>query len=89
MEVDVQCLGCGQTFTVPDSMVGGLANCPGCGKVTPVRGLRDPLWRLWQVVWLLVVLGSAIIGFQFGGAAVAVGVILAGLLGGWLLSRAF
>ena len=50
---------CGHWWFVGKDLVGGLTNCPRCGKATQVEGLRDGFWRLLQVgaalVWVLVV----------------------------------
>ncbi|MCA8957533.1 MAG: hypothetical protein KDC87_15775 [Planctomycetes bacterium] len=86
MDVPVDC-ACGHRFSVPESLVGGLAQCPECGKATEVPGLRDPLWRVLQVLALLAVVAAAWFGFQVGGAGGA-------MLGGagtavvlWVFSR--
>ena len=58
MEVPVSC-DCGHTWYVSPKLVGGLTNCPHCGKAAEVAGLRDPFWRVIQgialVVWVLLV----------------------------------
>ncbi len=68
-------------WQVAEELVGGLTNCPRCGKATQIEGLRDPFWRVIQVgavvVWVLAV---AAIYAQGGlGWAVIGGVALAGL----------
>jgi hypothetical protein len=78
--IRVDCESCGDFFEVAPTLAGGLANCPGCGRATPVPGLRDPLYRLAlvgiPVAWVLLTWfgwmiaewqGAAIVG---GGAAV-------------------
>ena len=47
--IHVDCEQCGTPFEVADTLAGGLTNCPGCGKATPVPGLRDPYYRLLQI----------------------------------------
>ena len=73
--VEVDCEHCHKLFEVADSLVGGLTNCPGCGKVTPVAGLRDPWFRLsvagMAVAWAVL----TAIGWTAGGW---VGVLLLG-----------
>ena len=87
--IAVVCDHCGKSFEVADSLVGGLANCPACGKATPVEGLRDPWFRLIQVGtavgWALLTaigwsaggwLGAAIVG---GGSALVIALIFANM----------
>ncbi|MEN8151592.1 MAG: hypothetical protein ABFS86_17385 [Planctomycetota bacterium] len=84
----VTCEHCGHMFEADAKLAGGYTNCPGCGKATPVEGLRDPLWRLFQVGAAVgVVIATAIAGVAVGPAA-AVGVFVAGLALAWLISRA-
>jgi hypothetical protein len=58
MDVPVTC-DCGHHWHVSPDLVGGLTNCPHCGKAAAVAGLRDPFWRVLQgialVVWVLLV----------------------------------
>ena len=70
-------------------MVGGYANCPDCGKAAPVEGLRDPVWRLWQLFCLLCIAGAAALSFHFCGTTVAVIAAITGAALLWLVSRAF
>ena len=86
MTILVDC-DCGQFFEAPDTMAGGLANCPSCGKATAVPGLRDPLWRLWQIATVIVVAGVAWAAYGIFGpvTAVATAVIVAALA--WLASK--
>ena len=89
LEVRLECAHCGLAFEVPKSMVGGYANCPECGKASPVEGLRDPLWRAWKVVAVAAAGLAAYIAYEIGGAGAAVCTLFAGLGIGWLVSRAF
>jgi hypothetical protein len=85
---EVRC-ACGHFFQVDEGAAGGYVNCPRCEKAVEVPGLRDPLWRLFQVS-AVVVWGGAIYfaGATWGApAAILVGLALALLL--WLVSRAF
>jgi len=70
-------------------MVGGHANCPDCGKAAPVEGLRDPVWRLWQLFCLVGIAGAAALAYHFGGTTFAVIAAFAGAAVLWLVSRAF
>ena len=58
MQLEARC-SCGHLWFVAPELAGGLTNCPRCGKATQVKGLRDPFWRVLQVValvvWVLVV----------------------------------
>lgn len=85
--IEVHC-HCGHFFSAPDSLAGGIANCPSCGKAVEVSGLRDPFWRVLVagavVLWVGV---TAAVGVAAGpAAAVLTGLTLAGVL--WLISRA-
>ena len=79
----VDCEHCGQPFECADTLAGGLTNCPSCGKATPVTGLRDPYFRLLQVViatgWALLIT----IGWFAGGwmGALALGTLSALVIG--------
>ncbi len=88
MAVPVRC-SCGHFFTVEAHLTGGYVNCPGCGKATPVPGLRDPFWRAVQVVASAVWMAAVVGGYVLFGApgSLIVGVGGAALL--WLLSRTF
>jgi len=85
--VQVRCR-CGKSFDAPESLAGGITNCPACGHAVEVPGLRDPYWRVLQgvaaVAWAFATAWTYV---EFGAtAAVVVAAALAGLL--WLLSRA-
>jgi len=83
--IHVDCDQCGMPSEVPDTLAGGLANCPHCGKVTPVRGLRDPYYRLLQlgmaIGWVLLAVSGWITGGWLGvmlvggGAALVLGLL--------------
>lgn len=79
---------CGHEFEVRDDLAGGITNCPRCGKAVEVEGLRDPAWRLLQVVavagWASATAAAYFAWGVAGAAAVAMG--LAAVL--WLVSRA-
>ncbi len=68
-------------------MAGGLANCPSCGKATTVPGLRDPLWRLWQTVAVILLVAATGLVYMTVGPMAAVGAAVIGLLLAWLASR--
>ena len=75
----VDCPECGQSFNVPGSMKGGIANCPKCKKAVPVGGGPESLF------WLLLAagIGVAIVltigaGFAWGLTGAAVVAALAG-----------
>ena len=79
--IDVHCENCSNFFEVEESLIGGLANCPECGKATTVPGLNDPWFRMAQVVMVVVWTLVTAWAFTLGGftAAVIVGTV-AGLL---------
>jgi len=72
---------------VTREQVGGIVNCPGCGRAVEVEGLRDPFWRLLQTGAVLLVLGVGVGGGYLWDAptGAALGLGLAASL--WLLSR--
>ena len=39
------CSSCGSFFEVKERFVGGIVNCPACGRAAEVAGLRDPRWK--------------------------------------------
>ena len=86
MSVQVDC-ECGHRFEVHGTMAGGLANCPSCGKATPVPGLRDPLWRLWQAAAVILVAAVTWPVYATMGPGPAVVAAVAGLLLAWLASK--
>lgn len=69
-EVAVSC-PCGGRFQVPASLKGGLANCPACGKATPVRGGWEPLFWLLLSIGVALVLGISAALWAAAGAAAA------------------
>jgi hypothetical protein len=85
--VDVHC-DCGHRFEARDDQVGGIVNCPGCGKATDVPGLRDSAWRSLQVGAVLLWTGVTVAATASQGpvAGAVWAIVLGGLL--WLLSRA-
>ena len=83
--VQVDCEECGKAFEAVDTLAGGLTNCPGCGKATPVPGLRDPLFRLLQasivIGWALVTAWGWTAGGLQGGLIMGIGTaLMVGLL---------
>ena len=84
-----RCAFCGLDFEVAKELVGGYANCPQCHKATRVEGLRDPIWRLWQVGVLAALLVVSWFVFRGAGPGPAIGVFLGGLVLAWLISRGF
>ena len=83
--IHVDCEQCGTPFEVADTLAGGLTNCPRCGKATPVPGLRDPYYRLFQIGmafgWVLLTAfgwfaggwsGALLLG---GGSAIVLGLV--------------
>ena len=88
MPIQVQC-GCGHSFEAIDSLAGGIANCPRCGKAAGVPGLRDPLWLLFRVLVVAVSAGAGVGVAQVWG--IEAGLVAAIGLGAlfWLISRAF
>jgi hypothetical protein len=88
MTTDADC-PCGATFPVRGDQVGGIVNCPSCGKAVEVPGLHDPFWRLVQVGAAILWAGVSAVVFVLAGpiAGLITAVALGGLL--WLVSRAF
>ena len=86
--ITVRCQHCVSVFEVGPELVGGITNCPDCGRATQVGGLRDPLWRGLQLGWLLLALGvGVLLSLAHGvglGSSVGVGLLLLG----WLLRYA-
>ena len=79
---------CGHDFEVGDDLVGGITNCPRCGKAVEVPGLRDPFWRALQAVAALAWVAATVAGSLAWGlpGGVATAACVAALL--WLVSRA-
>ncbi len=88
MHEPANCPHCGDSFEPRKNQVGGLVNCPRCGRVVQVPGLRDPLWLLLRVG---VVAAAVAVGWFVGKDQPPLGIAAgAAVLGGaWLLSRAF
>ena len=85
MSIEVRC-GCGRSFEVQDSLAGGIANCPGCGRAADVPGLRDPIWKALLVGALIVWAGaSALVTVAAGPAAGVIAAIALAILF-WLIS---
>lgn len=67
---------CGLRFQVADSLKGGIANCPACGKAVAVQGGPEPLFWILFAGGAAAVLGlAAAAWWQFGGiwGAIALG----------------
>lgn len=79
----------GHTFQVDASLTGGITNCPTCGQATDVPGLKDPFWRVLQVIAAFGWLCATFAAFSWFGPleGIAAGIGLAALI--WLVSRAF
>jgi len=82
------CGQCGERFVVARDLVGGITNCPRCGRAVEVEGLNDPLWRMAQVGAAIFVAVVGAVAYGTGGviAAVVAVIVSAGVL--WLVSRA-
>lgn len=78
--IGVDCQHCLKSFEAADSLAGGITNCPGCGKATPVPGLRDPLFRVMQVAMLGGWAVLTAIGWVYGGALAALVLAVGGAL---------
>ncbi|HUG90121.1 MAG TPA: hypothetical protein VML55_04760 [Planctomycetaceae bacterium] len=83
--MEVICPRCGQTFVVPVALIGGIANCPGCGRAVEVPGRSEAMY--WSLLGLGAagVLAAAVLAFVLGGPAIGGTVLLAGLLVGAVL----
>lgn len=66
--LEIVCAECGQGFDVPDSMRGGMANCPACGRAVPVPGGPEPLFRLAVAAGVVAVLFATGLAWFAGGA---------------------
>jgi len=57
--MDVYCEHCGHLFQIPESMKGGMFNCPECGKLQSAgRHWHDSIWS--ACYWGGVILGSGL-----------------------------
>jgi hypothetical protein len=76
-------------FEADERLAGGITNCPRCGQATSVPGLRDPFWRILQVVAAFGWVCATLAAFLYFGPlqGVAAGIGLAALI--WVVSRAF
>lgn len=84
----IHCEHCGDPFPVEPASVGGIVNCPRCGRATSVPGLSDPLWRLIQAGVVGLAAGAFALGWiqssPLHGAAAGAAVLALG----WLATRA-
>lgn len=81
------CGHCGASFEPAPAEAGALVNCPKCGRVVDVPGLRDPLWAAARLLVLAAAIGA---GWLVGGGDpwLGAGAAVAVLAAAWLLSRA-
>lgn len=68
--LEVHCPHCDRSFSVPKSMWGGKANCPGCRRAVDVGGGFELAFWINIVLAVLVVLGISA-GFAVGMGAMA------------------
>ena len=64
MSIRVRCPQ-GHTFDADAQLAGGITNCPRCGQATSVPGLKDPFWRVLQVVAVFGWLCATFAAFQY------------------------
>lgn len=81
--IETECPYCDIFFSVPDSMSGGMANCPRCEKAVDVGGGYEPLF--WVLCGLGVVGICVFSGLMFwvggaiaGGITFVIGVLIMG-----------
>ena len=89
MTISVDCTSCGHQFDVASDLAGGFSNCPRCHKATRVEGLKDSLWRVWQLAIFGVLVLIAWPVLNTAGWLAAAGVVFGGLALAWFISRAF
>ena len=89
MTLVVRCSSCNHAFEAAVQLAGGFTNCPACGKATAVEGLRDPIWRLWQVGAAVGIVGLGVVVGRVAGPLAGSVVVVVGLAAAWLVSRAF
>lgn len=87
-DVPTTCPHCKHTFAAPSTMVGGLANCPSCGKAAEVKGMHDPLWRAMQIGAVVVAVGVGWLVAGYHGPAWGVMAAAGAMVGFWVISRA-
>ena len=84
----VHCEHCGDPFPVEPVSVGGIVNCPRCGRATSVPGLSDPLWRLIQAGVVGLAAAALALGWIHRSPLDGVVAGAAVLALGWLATRA-
>lgn len=87
--IPARCEHCGFSFEVDDQLAGGYHNCPQCGKATAIEGLRDPLWRILQVIGLGAVVVVSALVYTAQGPVAGLTCFVIALAVVWLISRAF
>lgn len=50
MSLEIQCPHCHDVFSIPESLKGGVANCPKCRKIVEIKG--DVEWVYWSLIAL-------------------------------------
>lgn len=89
MSVPAQCSACGHRFEAANDLVGGITNCPSCGKAVTIEGLRDPFWSLLKwlgiAAWVVIVVWTYVdVGWGLALVFALIGGVLLGLLAAML-----
>lgn len=79
MDLRIICPQCAGNFTVPESMRGGVANCPKCRKLVDIPNALEYVFWGGVLLALLFVLGAswlvgAFVSPWWGGAMAVAGV---------------
>lgn len=75
--MDVYCENCGHRFEIPESMKGGMFNCPECSKLQSAgRHWHDTLWSGLYWGGVLVGCGLGITAFLNGHAPAGVAILI-------------
>lgn len=80
---------CGHEFEVADSLAGGIANCPRCGKAVEIPGLRDPAWRVLQAIAAVAGALATTAAYVSWGIAGAIASAVCFAAAAWVISRGF
>ena len=78
--VHVNCTFCENSFHVPKSMAGGMANCPECERAVEVKGGSDGLFRLLVAGGVLGIIMFSGLFFVIGEPLVGGGVFVIGAI---------